>query len=194
MKKIASGLLAVAATAVLAGNAHAQVPNVTPLSIEVRGGAAFPQGDLKDGLDTGYNLGANVTYNFVPALGVYAGYSLSKFSMDGVDEVKFNDRGFDAGLRLSVPTPMIPIDPFVKAGLIYHQIELDGDGGNLSLDSKFGFEVGAGLGFNILPKVQLTPAVTYSQFKADFDDEEEFGSGDVDIKNMRVDIGVRVRI
>lgn len=196
-QKIAASLLAVAASAVFAGSASAQIPNITPFSVEVRGGVALPQGEeFSDGLETGYTLGANVGYQVVPMLGVYAGYTRSSFGFDDVDaeDIRVIDKGFDAGVRFSVPTPLIPIDPFVKVGVIYHQIGFDGDGANVDLDSEIGFEAGAGLGFNILPKVQLTPAVTYSQFKVDGEDFGEGAESDLDVKNLRLDIGLRIRI
>lgn len=199
MKKIASGLLALAATAALAGNAHAQIPNFTPFALEVRGGVALPQGDLKEGdvFDTGYTTGANLTYHFMPSLGAYVGFTRNSFAFkesDGGDaDVKFNTSGIDAGLRLSVPTPLIPIDPFVKAGVIYHKVELDSKGGNATTDPELGFEVGAGVGINILPKLQLTPAVSYSQFKVSADEDEgETESANVSV--LRLDIGLRLRI
>lgn len=195
-QKITAGLLAVAASAVFAGSAQAQIPNITPFSVEVRGGAALPQGDFSDGLKTGYTFGGNVGFQAVPMLGFYAGYTRSSFGIEdnGDDGSRVTDQGFDAGVRFGIPTPLIPIDPFVKVGAIYHKLGVDGDGLDLEFDSELGFEVGAGLGFNILPKVQLTPAVTYSQFNMDsavFGDEDV---GDIEVKNLRADIGLRIRI
>lgn len=194
-QKITAGLLAVAASAVFAGSAHAQIPNITPFSVEVRGGVALPQGDdFSEDLETGYTIGGNVGFQAVPLLGFYAGYTRSSFGVEGSEgeDIRVIDKGFDAGVRFSVPTPMIPIDPFVKVGVIYHQLGLDGDGGNLDFDSELGFEAGAGLGFNILPKVQLTPAVTYSQFRMN---DSFFGETmELDIKHIRLDVGLRVRI
>lgn len=196
MKKISAGLMAIAATAVFAGSASAQVPNVTPLAIEVRAGAALPQGDFGDVLKTGYMLGGNLSYNFLPSVGVYAGYSYSSFKPDsdggGEDEGSIVDSGFDAGVRVGVPTPMLPIDPYVRAGLIYHKLEFDGDGGNISLDSELGFEGGVGLGFNVAPKIQLTPEVSYSRFSIDGDDLGT--TEDLNVDNLRLSVGVRVRI
>ena len=195
MNKITTGLFALAATAALAGNAQAQiVPNFTPFSIEARGGVALPQGDAAEDLETGLTFGGSLTYNFMPAVGAYVGYTRSSFGIKDVDDVKTVDQGFDAGLRLSIPTPLIPIDPFVKAGLVYHQLEFDAEGGNFSSDSELGFEVGAGVGFNILPKLQLTPAVTYSQFKLEAEDPDGGEDFSADFKNLRLDIGLRLRI
>lgn len=194
-QKIAAGLLAVAASAVFAGSAHAQIPNITPFSVEVRGGAALPQGDFGEDLETGYTFGGNVGFQAVPMLGFYAGYTRSSFGIEdnGEDGSRITDQGFDAGVRFAIPTPLIPIDPFVKVGAIYHKLGIDGDGVDFEFDSELGFEVGAGLGFNILPKVQLTPAVTYSQFNVSDDTFDEEGL-DLDVKNLRVDVGLRIRI
>jgi opacity protein-like surface antigen len=196
MKKILVGALAVAATAVLADTAQAQL-NATPFSVEVRAGAAIPTGDLADGTETGFALGGNVAYNVTPTIAVYGGYSYNRFGLEDADDLDLDgvhviDRGWDLGLRVGVPTPMIPIDPWIKGGLVYHQLELDGDGGNISTDNELGFEVGAGLGFSFMPKVSFTPGVTYTSYTISGDDLDADEEGDV--THFKIDLGVRIRI
>lgn len=204
MKKTLGFLSLVAATA-LAAPAHAQLPNVTPFSFEVRGGLAFPTGDFAEdeedgtgGLETGTTLGANATFHFMPMLGIYGGYTYNSFGVDGEDDVDVIDQGFNAGLRVAIPTPLIPIDPYVKAGLVYNQLELSATEGTTSIsfesDRSLGFEVGAGVGITLGPKLSFTPQVTYTKYKAEFEDFFEGGAFEQDVEHIRVDVGLRLRL
>lgn len=203
MKKTTLGLLSLVAATAFAAPAHAQIPNITPFSVEVRGGFAFPTGDFgeSDGeaaVETGWSVGANATYHFMPMLGVYGGYTYTRFGVEGFDEVDLVDQGLSAGVRVAIPTPLIPIDPYVKAGLVYNRIgfEFDegGDGGELDdaaeSDQSLGFEVGAGIGISLGPKLSFTPQVTYTSYEPQFD-----GEGiDANVEHIRVDVGLRIRL
>ncbi|MDB4950814.1 MAG: outer membrane protein beta-barrel protein [Gemmatimonadetes bacterium] len=199
MKKTASVLAALAAAAV-AGRASAQipVPNITPFSVEVRAGAAVPTSDFKKDLDlsTGYTVSGNVTYHAMPLLGIYAGYSYDKYKSPGLSDlagatVHVVDRGFNAGVRLGIPTPLIPIDPYVKAGvLVGHTIRLEsGSDHSDNVDGKVGFEVGAGVGFTLGPKISVTPGVTFQSYSL-----KDSTSGDTKVQSVKADIGIRIRI
>lgn len=67
MKKTSLALLAVVAAVAFAAPAHAQLPNVTPFSFELRGGLVFPTGDFGEtaedvgAIESGYTVGANAT-------------------------------------------------------------------------------------------------------------------------------------
>lgn len=198
MKKI---FLAMAAATAISAPAHAQLPNLTPFSFEVRGGLAVSRGDFADvgaseddiviGVDPGYTVGASATFHVVPLLGIYGGYSYTRFSSEasGLDLV---DHGFDAGVRLAIPTPLIPIDPYVKAGLVYHSFgyELEMDGADAYSDRSLGFEAGAGVGIGLGPKLSFTPQVTYTRFEPQYDD----GELGYDVEHLRLDVGLRLRL
>lgn len=196
MKKIATGLVALAAVA-LAGSAQAQVMPVSPFALEVRGGLAFPTGDFGEGddVESGITYGANGTFQFMPMLGIYAGYTRSDFGTD--EDVDITDQGFSGGLRLAIPTPMIPVDPYVKAGVVYNKLEFSGTDGGVRLgvesDRSLGFEVGAGVGIGLGPRLSFTPQVTYTKYSPKFD---EAGLDDVvpDVSHIRVDVGLRMRL
>ena len=198
MKKITLGLLSVVAAAAFAAPAHAQLPNFTPFSLEVRGGLAFPRGELREteddvgSVETGYTYGANATYHFMPLVGVYVGYTRNQFGVEGLDELDVIDQGFSAGVRLAVPTPLIPIDPYVKAGLVYNTLsfEFDGDAEFIESDNSLGFEVGAGVGVGLGPKLSFTPQVTYTRYEPQYDGEGD----DFNVEHIRLDVGLRIRI
>ncbi|HEX8274697.1 MAG TPA: outer membrane beta-barrel protein [Longimicrobiaceae bacterium] len=199
MKKTTLGLLSVVAAAAFAAPAHAQLPNFTPFSLEVRGGLAFPSGDFGETaedvgeVESGYTVGANATYHFMPLLGIYAGYTYNRFGVEGLDELDVNDHGFNAGLRLAVPTPLLPIDPYVKGGVVYNKLGFTFDGDDedfVDSDSSLGFEVGAGIGIGLGPKLSFTPQVTYTRYEPKYDGE----SDDFTVQHLRADVGLRIRL
>lgn len=163
--------------------AHAQlIPNLTPFSAEVRGGVGLPGGDLDDAADAGFVASGNVTYHFFPGLGLYGEYAYNRF--DGEGDLTITDSGFGVGLRLEVPTPLIPIDPWIRGGVVFRTLEASGVAGAAGEESGTGFEAAAGLGMSLLPKVQLTPGIGMVKYDAD----------GVDVTLWKVDVGLRVRI
>ncbi len=197
MKKITTGLVALAAVA-LAGSAQAQALPVSPFSVEVRGGLAFPTGDLDDIADSGITVGANGTYMFTPMLGLYAGFTYNAFGLpEEADDLEIegsvNTYGLDAGLKAMFATPTLPVTPFLKGGLVYHKIEVEIEDTDLDdeleSDSGLGFEVGAGVMVPLGPRLSFTPAVSYTSFKPEFDGEE----GDDNVTSFRVDVGLNIR-
>jgi opacity protein-like surface antigen len=199
MKKSIAAFLPLVAAAAFAAPVHAQLPNATPFSFEVRGGFAIPTGDFGESADdvgsveSGLTLGANATFHFTPLLGIYAGYTRNTFGVEGLDELDVIDEGFDAGLRVAIPTPLIPIDPYIKAGLVYNSLryEFDGSGEEfVDSDRSLGFEVGAGIGIGLGPKLSFTPQVTYSRYEPKYDGE----SDDFKVEHLRLDVGLRLRL
>jgi len=198
MKKITTGLLALAAVA-LAASAQAQAIPVSPFSVEVRGGLAFPTGDLEDVAESGITVGANGTYMFTPQLGLYAGFTYNAFGL--VDEAEelgidgsINTYGFDAGVKAMFPSPTLPVTPFLKGGLVYHKVELDIDdlelGDDDDSDFGLGFEVGGGVMVPLGPRLSFTPAVSYTSFKPSYEGDDE---DDDSITSFRVDVGLNIR-
>jgi hypothetical protein len=162
MNKITRGLLCVVAAVAFAAPAHAQLPNVTPFSFEVRGGLAFPSGDFGE-------------------------------SAEDVGELDVNDQGFNAGLRLAIPTPLLPVDPYVKGGLVFNKLGFTFDGDDedfVDSDNSLGFEVGAGVGIVLGPKLSFTPQVTYTRYEPKYDGEGD----DFTVQHIRTDVGLRIRL
>jgi hypothetical protein len=185
---LAGALAAVA----LAAPARAQLPSFTPFSFEARAGVAMPTGDLADVANTGYTLSGSATYHFIPMVGIYGGYTHSRFEVEGDEESGYDlvDSGFDLGARLAIPTPLIPIDPWIKGGLVFHKVSIEGDEieEDDDSDSEMGFQVGAGLGFGIGP-VSLTPGVSFISYKLDNEDDD-----DPTLSYWEANIGVRIRL
>lgn len=187
MQKLTAAAASLAA-ALLAGPAAAQIPHFTPFAFEARAGVAVPMGDLGDVAGNGFSVGGSITYHALPIVGFYAGASHATFSADDSDG-DYKDSGFELGARIGIPTPLIPIDPWIKAGAVFHRLELSGSGGEDFGDWGTGYEVGAGLGFGFGP-LSITPGVTYVSYKVD----DGSSAVDATASHVKAEIGVRVRI
>jgi len=187
MKKLSVGLATLAGVALLAGPARAQIPHITPFSFEARAGVALPQGDFNNEANPGFTVSGSVTYHAIPVIGIYGGYSYAQFDAEG-SSGEFKDSGFDAGLRVGIPTPLIPIDPYVKAGVVWNRLELTGEGASNFSSSSAGFQLNAGVALSLGP-VSLTPGFTYVSYGYD-----SATSDDETASYIRADVGVRIRI
>lgn len=186
--------------AALAAPASAQT--VLPLSFEVRGGAVIPQGDFGEGLSTGFTVGGAVHYRIAPIASVYAGFEHAQFGFDddsdlGDVDADVTDQGFRLGARFDVPLAgMTAISPWVEGGATFNKtsLNLSDDESSASVDSdrSVGFEVGAGLAFNVAPKISITPGVRYRSHKADFGGDSD--EGEVDANYFSIDLGVHIRL
>ena len=182
MNKLALSAAALAAVLLSAGSAAAQISRV---SLEPRGGLAFPIDN--EGLENGWTLGGDLIVDVSPVLGIYAGYNFNRFAVEGADDlpgdidVNTDVHGFDAGVRATFAGNSI--SPFFKAGLLYQSVALDVDSGAGSFrrdsDRELGFEVGGGVELPLSARLSLTPGVTYAQVA-----EAEY---------VRADVGLRIR-
>jgi opacity protein-like surface antigen len=192
--------LALAAAAPLAAQAQQAAG---PLQFELRGGAGVPTGEFGEGLKTGWGINANAAYFVTPVIGIYAGYSYSRFGIKDADwevEEADLDFGFDVtdsgiGLGAIVNVPGVPsLAPWIRGGLVYHKLgfEVSGSGGSASVkgDAALGFEVGGGLAIPVAPRISITPGVGYRQFRPRFDGE----TADEAVTDLTFDIGVRIRL
>ncbi|HET7464699.1 MAG TPA: outer membrane beta-barrel protein [Longimicrobium sp.] len=187
MKKL---LFAAAAAALVAGPAAAQIPHITPFSFEGRAGVALPTGDFNDGVDPGVEFSGSITYHAIPLVGIYVGGTYAKFSVDE-DDVDLSDAGLDVGARIGIPTPLIPIDPWIKAGVVVHQARVSDAGVTDHTDWGTGFEVGGGLGFGFGP-VSVTPGISYVKYNSTIGEGTD--AEDAHVSYLKADIGVRIRI
>ena len=187
MKKLTAAA-ALAGAALLAGPAAAQIPKFTPFAFEARGGVAVPMGDFSDVAQPNFVVGGNITYHAIPLVGLYAGASLAQFSREA-DDGDYRDTGFEVGARLGIPTPLIPIDPWIKAGVVVHRLELTGTAAADFDDWGTGWKVGAGLGFGFGP-ISITPGVSWVSYEYD----DGAAAADRKATYVKADIGVRIRL
>jgi hypothetical protein len=184
MPKLTPALAALAAAALLAGPAAAQIPHFTPFAFEARGGVAVPTGELGDLAGPGMVVGGSITYHAMPLLGIYAGGTHARMSADAAGD--YRDTGLDLGVRVGIPTPLIPIDPWIKGGMVFHRLELSDAGVDDFNDNGLGLEVGAGLGFGFGP-ISITPGVGYVSYKVNG------GLTESTVSYVKADLGVRIR-
>jgi len=173
---------AAAAVAALTFAAPAQSQSLLPFAVEGRTGLAFPTGDFGNALGTGYSVGANVSFNVLPAVAVYGGYSYTQFDFDddlGGDD-SFNVKGLEAGARLRLP--MVGLSPYLKGGVVYYN---GGVSGGPDVDNELGFQVGAGLDYRLGPVVSFTPEVSYVSVPAERGPDASF---------VRADVGLRFQL
>lgn len=163
MKKLVFSLAAMSVLGV-AGTASAQ--SRLPLSFEVRGDAAIPTGDFEDlEIENGLGFTASAALQLVPGFGVYGSYGRTEFSVDGGgDDTDVLDQGFGAGLTASLGGGFGRATPYIGAGLLFHELEVDDTEIG---DAQMGFEVGAGIAFPLGRSVRITPAVGYRQYKVE---------------------------
>lgn len=180
--RILAAAAALAGAAAFAPAAHAQ------LSIEARAGVAQPRDAFTADVpvDGGLATEVSVTVGALPFVSLYGAWQKVEFERDGSEGSVITDEGWSGGLRVSVPTPFIPIDPWLRAGLLTHELEAGGlTGGG---DRGLGVEVGGGLRFRLGRGVSVTPGVSWTRYG--FDDDA-VADGKVNVEYLRVDVGAR---
>jgi hypothetical protein len=137
-----------------------------PVSIEVTGDVAqttrtFGAADL----DTGFGLGVNVRYRFMPHLAAYGGWEWHNSRSSGLvagQKLDVEDNCYTFGLRFEHPITA-RTGYWVRAGGLYNHIEIENEGGDLVTDSGhgLGWEAGGGLALPLSARLTLTPGVRY---------------------------------
>lgn len=182
-------LYAITAGAIItAAPSAAQFP--VPFSVEGRAGAAFPVGDFGDGLETGFALSASATVGLAPGFGVYGAYNHATFNADGGGGGVV-DSGFSVGATASMSSISPRVRPYLGAGLVMHDLEVDvDDGEDVDVgETDLGFEVGAGLAVDVGPHVRLTPAFGYRRYGAEL---PGLLGGEGDVSYLTLGVGLNI--
>jgi opacity protein-like surface antigen len=178
------------ALALGAGEAKAQLG--IPLSVEGRVDYAVPVRDFDDLADEGISWGAGVSLGVSPGIGVYGTYSQTEFELADFEDAQVQDAGFSVGLTTALPTMSPGISPWVGAGLVIHQFELDTEDGDEDdgIDEDLGFEVGGGLAVRLAPNVRLTPGIGYRQYGVDVG--TLLGTAEFDVTYFTAGVGLNI--
>jgi opacity protein-like surface antigen len=157
--------------------AQAQVSN--PLKFTVFAGAALPTGDLKDGVDLGYTVGAALDYR-VPLSpfgfrgeGIYSSFGAK--DTGGTEDASLSDLGVNANAVVWLPNAGSPVRAYLTGGPSYSRLKanVSDSGVDLSVsNNKWGFNVGGGLDF-ALGSLSTRLDVRYRRFSGD----DDSGSG-----------------
>ena len=92
---------------------------------------------------------------------------------------------------------MTGVSPWIEGGATFNKTTIHASDGSASLDldsdQSIGFEVGAGLIFDVAPHISLTPGVRFRSHNADFSDAIDGGDGaDVDANYVAIELGVNI--
>lgn len=183
MSAIRRILPALALACAIAPPLAAQLPRI-PLALEARGGIAQPA-EAFTGADGGTGGEVSATWHALRFIGVYGAYQHNRFGWDDTGEY-VTDSGWAAGVRVAVPMPLVPIDPWIRGGVVMHALQ-----GTLSrADGQRGWEVGGGLEFPLSRGLTLTPGVLWTRY--------QWGTAAQDgpllrVRHLRTDVGLRLR-
>jgi opacity protein-like surface antigen len=114
-----------------------------PVSIGLAGGVSFPQGDLADGVNTGWHaLGTIALSTLMQPLGLRLDVAYNRFELSDVDG---NQTVGSATLNGTYRLPMTnsPMSPYLIAGLGAYRSECSRATG-CEATTKFGWNVGLG--------------------------------------------------
>ena len=157
MKRFA--LLAAFALALTATPAAAQI------SVFGGGGVASPQGDDQDAIDSGLILVGGVTFDLSEMLSLYAE---GTWGTHDLSETTVNPSSLMAGLLYGFGGEDAAISPYVFAGGGLQGLSIDVD--SEPSDRTFGWQAGAGLGFELIGLPAFLEARYHS---ASFDSDSE---------------------
>jgi opacity protein-like surface antigen len=114
------------------------------------GGAAFPTGGDLDGVESGVQLFGGATFDITPRLGVYAEGQFGSHGIENSDS-KVKPSALMGGLIFDLMSDEdAPVSPYVFGGAGLQTVKFDPEQGDAVDDSAFGFQLGAGVGFDLL--------------------------------------------
>jgi opacity protein-like surface antigen len=125
------------------------VPASAQISLYGGGGAAFPMGDDLDGVDAGIQLLGGATYDISEQLSVYAEGQWGSHGIEDSDDVTVNPMALMGGLLYGFGGDDAALSPYIFGGAGLQTVSIDVDGDSVD-DSAFGFQVGAGVGFDLM--------------------------------------------
>jgi hypothetical protein len=190
----ASLLLLCALAASRAAPAAAQRPRGLSLALEVTPTVAVPAGEFSSaapGAGAGVGIGGGALLGFGSRVGLYGAYQYLRFGcsrcagagLDGVADV-----GWEAGAQLAAPLVVAGVRPWLRGGLLAHQLRFSGTGESEASRQAIGFSVGVGSAVPLGP-VALLPAVRFRAYPAEF----EFASlpgRSTEVMYLSVDLGL----
>jgi hypothetical protein len=137
--------------------------------VNLRGSGDFPTTKLAGAnLEPGWGADLDISYNFMPHLGVYAGWGLHVFKTDDAPlyrEYDFVETGYNAGLRFQHPIGETKFSYLAGAGAIYKHIEVENSSNDLVDDSEHGFGWEAELGVSY-PVIKCIDVSLFGRYRA----------------------------
>ena len=181
--------------------AAAQLPAGTWLSVDALPTFGIPRGDFASGPagagdGTGFAAGAAVGRG---SLGVYVEYQRILFDCERCGQLDLDDRladtGWEAGLMGRGPALPFGVRPWVRGGVLFHQLMFAGQGATTASDAAMGPAVGGGLRIPVYRFIEIAPSLTYQSYEARFDFAgESLGSRGADVSYLIYRVGLAVRL
>lgn len=165
---------------------------LSPLLVEVRGGAALPSGEFRDGGSewdsAAPSFGADFTLVWADRWGWYLGFGQDRFQCASdrcEEEDELVATGFDLGLRVLLFSGS-RILPWVGGGALSYRAERHRTGAASTVtDRGLGWEAGAGAYLVLSERVYLNPAIRTRSF-----DLERGESDPLQVRAVVVDLGL----
>ena len=172
MKKLSRTIVLAPALALVASSLSAQ-----SISIGLRGTGSLPTGSFAesqtstsntaviDGAKNGFGYGLDVAIGLGP-IALYGGFDHVKFDCETATcktDGKYTMEGVAVGVKLAMPL-MSRFRPYVKGGVTFQDLAGGYGGSNanvLTTERTPGYEIGAGLDYQLLGILSLTPQVRY---------------------------------
>ena len=181
--------------------AAAQLPSGYWLTVDAPPALGAPRGDFQSG-----NVGAGDGAGFAGGaavgrgpVGVYGEYQRILFDCARCGELDLDDRladtGWEAGLIVRGPALALGIRPWIRGGVLRHQLVFAGQGGTTVSDGAMGPALGVGLRVPVYRFVEIVPAVTYQKYEAEFDFADDMlGTRGSDVSYLIYRLGLAVRL
>lgn len=146
-------------------------------SVELRPAINFATSDIGNAeLKTGFGAEFALGYRFMPHLGAYVGWGWNQFKSDnnsfaGTGDTDFEETGYTFGLQFIHPIAESSTSYLVRIGGIYNHIEVENSAGDSTADSGhgLGWELGAGLNFDLGSNWNLRPQAGYRALSRDIE-------------------------
>lgn len=151
----------------------------TRWSAEFRPGLNFPTENIAGAsVSTGFGFDITIAYNFIPALGAYAGWGWNEFRADeelGSTYLDLDEKGYVFGLQLLLPLGDSGLSYMLKGGGIYTQFALEDIDSTIIGKSGYGlgWQLETGIDFMISTSWSLRPGIRYRAFSREMDLEGE---------------------
>jgi hypothetical protein len=132
-------------------------PTESPGDVELKNGGGFE---------------AIVSYRFIPALGVYAGWGWNTFGIKksvGNSNATCEETGYSFGLQSVHPlSSKSNVDLIFNVGAILNHIETENDAGDIVADTghDWGWQADAGLSIPLNYRWQIIPSIRYHALSA----------------------------
>ncbi|MCM4161555.1 porin family protein [Antarcticibacterium flavum] len=164
---------------------------------EFRPGVNFPI-DKVAGIEvkTGFGFEAALSYEIIPHLEAYAGWSWNKFGGDsgfGPSNLDVEETGYTFGFQFIHPIANSSLSYSLRGGAVYNHLEFEDQGGNTIVDSGhgFGWQVGGGLDWEIGNNFHLRPGIRYRSLTRQL--EMEIGNLEAKLNYLSFGLGLAKR-